>query len=149
MNKALSILLIVAIVSMCGCVDVPYIDDGDIIEQYNDYIDTYNADMGAYTTNREIVSDSIDDYNQEVESYNAALWGNKNRIELARDDVKDAQFTYRTNAIEVKGRLEMFRTFLYDNQDILERNGVDVREYLNMINEWISEIDYNIQFAGI
>jgi len=149
MKKTLSILLIVAIVSMCGCVDIPGYNDQEILDEYNEYIDTWNRDHITHSSNLCTFGDAIDAYGQEVDSYNAALWGDKNRVEIARDELKDAQFTYKTNAIAVKGRLEMFRTFLYENQNTLERNGVDVRHALNGINDWIAGIDYNIQFAGI
>lgn len=134
MNKALSILLIVAIVSMCGCVDIPRYNNQEILDEYNEYIGTWNKDVRSYNTYFEVFSTTLDDYNHEVEIYNAAYFDDGTNLAAAEECFKDAQLEYKYNALIIKGRLDMFRTFLYDNRDTLERNGVDVRGDLNGIN---------------
>lgn len=137
------------IVSICGCADVPGYNDGEVIDEYNEYIDTWNQDIDIYNLYFNEFNDALDDYNNEIDIYNAAYFSDGKDFDAAEEELTDAQLDYKYNALIIKGHLEMYRTFLYENDEILERNGIDVRNDLNEINDWISEIDYNVQFAGI
>lgn len=149
MKKFIIVLLLVAVLGMSGCADVPGYNDQDVIDEYNYYVDVWNADIGTHSAYLDKFGDAIDKYDEEVQSYNNAYWDDGSDVADALEELEDAQFNYKTNALAVKGRLEMFRTFLYTNKSTLERNGIDVQGQLNDINEWIAEIDYNLQFAGI
>ena len=77
MKKILIVLLFVAVVSMCGCTEVPYVDDGEIIDEYNEYIDTWNRDVGTYNSHMNAFNAALDDYNAEIEIYIlSGLWNN-------------------------------------------------------------------------
>lgn len=149
MKNIIVILAVISFVFVCGCASIPYVDDGDTIDEYNEYVDTWNRDATKYNIYYSSYNDALDTYNHEVEVYNAALWGDGDKLDMAGDRLSNAQQDYKYNAMIIKGRLDMYRTFIYSNRDALDRNSVNTQADLNNINEWISEIEYNIQFSGI
>jgi len=149
MKPTIIILAVISLVFVCGCADIPYVDDGDTIDEYNEHINTWNRDITKYQIYHSAYNDELDNYNHEIDVYNAALWGDSAKLKVAKSRLSDAQNDYKYNAMIIKGRLEMFRTFIYSNISVLNRNGIDSHKMLNDINELISEIDYNIQFSGI
>jgi len=146
MKKILTVLILFAVLSMSGCTDT--FNDDDVINQYNEYVDTYNADSYSYNLIGERLSDAIAERNDAIEEMMDHTWGSERRYDESDKSQGNIKNEFNIEAMKVRRHLISFQSFIDTNRVALERNDVDTYRMNLDISDWIAEIDYNIKYAG-
>lgn len=146
MGKILTILVLCAVLAMSGCTDI--FNDDAVLEQYNEYIDTYNADCYSYNLISERLSDAIAERNDAIEKLHDSKWISDKRYSAADKEQGNIKNEFNIEAMTIRGHLVSFQSFIDTNRVALERNEVDTYHMSMEISDWIAEIDYNIKYAG-